>query len=89
MNGLEAFKEIRENTTLTEVEFHFNDYYREVEIVEKELKASAVVGKYLDISFERTSAGKPVMFVRNKRLGQGWLIHISEEDFDSLKGELE
>ena len=87
MNGLEAFKEIRENTTLTEVEFYFEGCHTEVEVVEKELKASAVVGKYLDISFERTSAGKPVMFVRNKRLGQGWLIHISEEEFNSLKGE--
>ena len=33
MNGLEAFKEIRENTTLTEVEFYFESFHAEVEIV--------------------------------------------------------
>ena len=87
MNGTQALKEMLENVTLTEVDFYFNDFHEELEVIEQELKASEVVCKHLDIKFERTSAGRPIMLVRSKTLGQSWLIHISEEEFNSVKGE--
>lgn len=85
MNGLEALKRIRQETAPNTI---CGDFDKEecCNTIEKELKASQVVNKYLDIKFERTNKG-PVMWVRSKTLGQGWLIHISEEEFDSVKEE--
>ena len=53
--------------------------------IEKDLKTLETIGKYVDIRFERTNKG-PVMWVRSKTLGQGWLIHISEEDYKDVGG---
>lgn len=86
MNGSEALNSVRCALSLCPN----HDYKKEndtCDIIEKELKASEVVGKHLDIKFERTSAGRPIMLVRSKTLGQSWLIHISEEEFNLVKGE--
>lgn len=40
------------------------------------------IEKYVSIEFDRTSKG-PVMWVRSKTLGQTWLIHITEEEYEN------
>lgn len=49
--------------------------------VEEALGLLDIIDKYVSIEFDRTSKG-PVMWVRSKTLGQTWLIHITEEEYE-------
>lgn len=50
--------------------------------VEDVLSILDTIEKYVSIEFDRTGKG-PVMWVRSKTLGQAWLIHITEEEYEN------
>lgn len=53
------------------------------EKLDKVLNILTILDKYVDIDFQLTQQGKPIMFVKSLTLNQSWLIHISKEDYET------